>query len=287
MKQFFRSKNFKLLSILVCVLLLGMLFAAINGRGETAQSTIVGTLFSPLQHVATSFSNKLDAAFGNATGRKSYEDKIAALEQEVGALQKDLIDLENIKRQNTLYKEFLQLKEEHKDYVLEETTILSREKADSFYSFTLSKGKLSGIAVGNPVIYGKYLVGIVIESYPNYAVVRTILDPKFNAAAYESVSTETGYITGTLALAREGLTTMNGLKSSTTVTQGSLICTLGLGGMFPDGLILGKVTELKTSDTDISSYAVIAPGVDVRTLSDVFVITSFAGSATAAGAANE
>lgn len=287
MKQFFKSKKFKILSILVCALLLGMLFAAANGRGETAQSTVIGTVFAPLQKGATFVSNKLDSAFGNATGRKSYEDKIAALEQEVGDLQKDLIDLENIKRQNLLYKEFLQLKEEHTDYVFEEATVLSREKSDSFYAFTLAKGKLNGVQVGNPVIYGKYLVGIVIESYPTYALVRTILDPKFNAAAYESVSTETGYITGSLALARDGLTTMMGLKSSTTVTQGSLICTLGLGGVFPDGLILGKVTEMKSSDTDISSYAVIEPGVDVRALSDVFVITSFAGSSATTGATNE
>lgn len=274
MKSFLKSKSFKRLCILMSVLLLGMMIAAVNGRGETAQTTVVGTVFAPIQSAATAVSRQIDKIFGNATGRKSYEDKIKELQNEIGTLQGNLADYENMKRQNAHYAEVLELKEENPEFKFEECTVISREKADSFYAFTIGKGSLSGIQKGDSVIYGKYLVGIVDELYPDYAVVRTVLDKKFNAAAYEIVSNESGYVSGTLELAKQGLCRIASLKSDTTVTEGSLICTSGVGGVFPADLIIGKVTEVKTNETDISSYAVIQPGVDIRTLSDVFVITS-------------
>lgn len=275
MKSFFKSKGFKSLCIVICALVLGMVVAAANGRGETAQTTVVGTVFAPIQEAAAGVSKQLDKLFGNATGRKSYEDKIRDLQNQISELQANLADYENVKRQNAFYEGALELKEERSDIQFEASSIIAREKADAFYAFTLNKGSLSGIEKGDPVIYQKYLVGIVDEIYPDYAVVRTLLDPQFNAAVYEIVSTEAGNVSGTLELARQGLCRMTQLDSNTAVTKGALICTSGIGGVFPKDLIIGKVTELKSSETDISTYAVIEPGTDIRDLSDVFVITSF------------
>lgn len=280
MKSFFKSKSFKWLCIVLCILLLGMVVAAANGRGETAQTTIVGTVFSPLQKAASVVAGKLDDVFGNASGRKSYEEKINELQKEISSLQEKLTDYENVKRQNAFYTQVLELKQENPAYQFAECTVISREKADAFYAFTIGKGSLSGIEKGDAVIYGKYLVGVIDEVYPDYAVVRTVLDKKFNAAAYEIVSTESGYVSGTLELAQQGLCRISSLKSGTTVTEGSLICTNGVGGLFPKDLIIGKVTDVKTSESDISTYAVIQPGVDIRTLSDVFVITSYGEAGT-------
>lgn len=277
MKSFLKSKSFKILCVIVCALFLGMLVAALNGTGETAQTTVVGTVFSPLQKAAAAVSDKLDQAFGNASGRKSYENKIKELEEEIGSLRENLADYENVKRQNARYAEVLELKQDKPEYAFEECSVIARETADAFYAFTIGKGTLSGIKRGNPVVYGKYLVGIVAEVYPDYAVVRTVLDQKFNAAAYEIVSTESGYVSGTLDLARDGLCRISSLKSDTTVTEGSIICTSGVGGVFPADLLIGKVTEVKSSESDISTYGVIQPGVDIRSLSDVFVITSYEG----------
>lgn len=277
MLNFFKSKVFKLLMGVIAVIVFGMIVAAANGVGEAAQSTVVGTIFSPVQRAAAYVGEKLHFTAGNITGRTSYEEKIASLHEEIGALQEQLVDYENVKRQNTLYKEFLELKEERADFEFAECAVIGRDSADLFYSFTVNKGTKDGVKVNDPVIYGKYLVGVVEKAYPTYAVVRTILDPEFNASVYELVSQETGYITGTLELARQGETKMASLTSSTAVSDGSLICTTGVGGVFPKDLILGTVTDIKSETVDISNYAVIEPGVDVRSLTDVFIITSFSG----------
>ena len=277
MLNFFKSRAFKILAAVIVIICFGMIVAAANGYGASAQSTIVGTIFSPVQKLSTYVSEKLNIAGGNASGRTSYEKEIAELENEIGDLQKQLVDFENIKRQNQLYKEFLELKDERTDFEFAECSVIARDSADLFYSFNLDKGTKDGIKINAPVIYGKYLVGVVIKVYPNYSVVRTVLDGKFNASVYEIVSQETGYINGSLDLAKNGLCKLSGLSSTTPVTEGSLICTNGVGGVFPKDLIIGTVDDIKNEEIDISSYAVVKPGVDVRTLTNVFVITAFDG----------
>lgn len=274
MKSFFKINGVRVLCILLAVMFLGMIVAAANGHGETAQSTIVGTIFSPIQKAAVAVSRKIDKTFGNATGRTSYEEEIESLRKQVSDLEGNLVDYENLKRQNELFQEFLELKEEKKEYSFEVCSVIARDSTDLFYSFTLNKGTNHNVKVNDSVIYGKYLVGVVTKSYPTHSIVQTVLDPNFNAACYEIVSKETGYVSGTYDLAKDGMTRLRSLGASTAVTEGSIICTSGIGGIFPADLIIGRVTEVKSDGTDISNYAVIEPQFDVRQLDDVFVITS-------------
>jgi rod shape-determining protein MreC len=275
MKKLFKSRRFKLVLSIALLLLAGAVIAAANGHGETAQSTIVGTVFSPCHYVATKISDGLDKIFTNASGNAEYENKIAQLEEQVGDLQSELVDYENLKKQNELYKEFLELKEENEDYQFEQAAIIARDSADVFGSFTIDKGLLSGIMDGDAVLYGKYLVGVVDKAYPNYSIVKTILDADFNASAYEIVTDEISYVTGNATLAKDGKCKMANLDSTTKITYGSIVCTAGISGTIPKDLIIGTVDEIRDEETDISSYAVITPGVDINSIGSCFVLTNF------------
>lgn len=260
---------------IVSVLLLGALIAAANGHGESAQSTIVGTVFTPCHYVAQKIANGVDKIAGTVKGNDQYEKEIKKLQSQVGELQSQLVDYENLKKQNELYKEFLDLKEENGAYQFEEASVIGRDSADVYKSFTISKGSLSGIEEGNAVLYGKYLVGVIDKVYPTYSVVKTLLDPHFNVSAYELISGEISYVTGTPALASENKCKMANLDSSTRITYESIICTAGIGGNLPKDLIIGTVDEIDDEPTDISSYAVINPGVDVSEINTCFVLTEF------------
>jgi rod shape-determining protein MreC len=57
--------------------------------------------------------------------------------------------------------------------------------------------------------------------------------------------------------------------------NGDLIVTSGLGGYYPSGLVIGSVQEIRTDDTGLTKYAILAPQVDLDQLKQVFVITDF------------
>ena len=275
MKNLFNTKPFKMVVSIIVVFLIGALIAAANGHGETAQSTVLGTLFSPAHYVAQKISNGLDNISGNVSGNAQYEKEIKKLQSQIGDLQSQLVDYENLKRQNELYKEFLGVKEEHKDFQFVEASVTGRDSADIYKSFTVSKGTVNGVAVGDAVMYGKYLVGIVYKAYPTYSVVKTIIDPDFSVSAYEIISNEISYVTGTASLAKENKCKMANLDATTKITNEAIICTAGVGGTVPKGLIIGTVDEIADESTDISSYAIITPGTDIESINTCFILTDY------------
>ena len=257
------------------MLLVGAILAAIAGRGETVQSAVVGTVFTPCHYVAQKIANGIDNVIGTVKGDAQYEKEIEKLNQEIGDLRSQLVDYENLKNQNALYKEFLELKEENPKYKFAEASVIGRDSADIYKSFTISKGSVNGISKGDAVLWGKYLVGIIYKVYPDYSVVKTVLDPTFNVSAYEIISGEISYVTGNAKLARENKCKMANLSSATKVSYGSIICTAGLSGSVPKGLLIGTVDEIDDETTDISSYAVITPGVAIEDITSVFVLTDY------------
>lgn len=276
MKGFFTNTRFKIVLSVIALLLIGALIAGAAGRGETVQSAVVGTVFSPVHYVAKKISNGIDGVFGNLKGDSAYEKEIRALRDEVGEYKAKLADYENIKKENELYKEFLELKEKNPEFKFEEASVIARDSADIYKSFTISKGALNGIEVGDAVLYRKSsIVGVVAKVYPDYSVVRTVLDSDFNISAYEMITGEVSYVTGNGALAGEGKCKMANLSSSTNIAYGSIICTAGIGGTVPKGLVIGTVSSVEEEPTDISSYAVIVPEADIDDITECFVLTDF------------
>lgn len=273
MKNLFKSRRFKLITIILSLLLVGALICAANGNSSTAQSSIVGIIFTPANWVATKISNGISYVFGEASGNAEYLERIDELEKQVGSLQDQLSDYENLKKQNALYKDALQLKEENPDFNFVEALAISRDAADIFGSYTINKGTVNGIKEGNAVLYGNYIVGIISSAYPNYSIVKTILDPDFSVSAYEIVSGEISYVTGDASLAADGKCKMANLPAESAVTYGSIISTAGISGNIPKGLIIGTVEEIDDEVISISHYAVIKPGIDVNNISNCLVLT--------------
>lgn len=275
MKNLVKSAPFKLVVSIIALLVVGAIISAANGHGETAQSSVVGTVFAPCHYVAQKIANGIDNIAGTVSGDDQYVKEIKDLQSQVGDLQSKLVDYENLKKQNELYKEFLSIKEENKDYKFVEASVIGRDSADIYKSFTISKGLVNGVAVGDAVLYGKYLVGVIDKAYPDYCVVKTILSPKFNVSAYEIISGEVSYVTGTASLAKDGKCKMANLDASTKITHESIICTAGVGGTVPKDLIIGTVDDISDETTDISSYAVVSAGVDIDEITTCFVLTDF------------
>lgn len=275
MKKFFKKTHFKVVAVIAVLLVLGMLIAAANGHGETAQSGVVGTVFAPAHWIASKVSNGLDRVSSNAKGNTEYEKNIDKLQRELGELQEQLADYENLKAQNELFKDALELKDENDSFRYVSASVIGRDSADPFNSFTINKGTLNEVKSGDAILYGKYLVGIVKKAYPTYSVVTTVLDPDFAISAYDVASGEVSYVTGDAALAADGRCKFENLNTATNVSYGSIIASAGISSSLPRGLIIGTVEDIADETTNISSYAVIEPGTDISKITSCFVLTGF------------
>lgn len=277
MIRFLKSSAFKMFAIIAAALLAGSVFAVASRSGSSPLTSVISVVFGPLSRlssfVAAEFTD-IPVSFKSSSELLKENQE---LRKKIDNLTDQLVDYEQLRNKNEFYQQFLEIKEEHSDYIFAEAAIIGRDAADNMGSFTLNKGSAHDISVNDPVIYGKYLVGVVSSVTPTQCTVNTILNPKVNVSVYEVRTRDLGYVTATVALAQEGHCHMPGLASSTAVTAGGIVCTSGVGGIFPRDLIIGNIVDVVDGTVDISASAIIEPGIDFAEITDVFIITSFDG----------
>ena len=160
MIRFFKSAAFKIFAVVAAALLAGSVFAVTSRNASSPLTSVTSIVFGPVSRI----SSRIAAEFSNAKisfkSSTALANEVEALRKQVDALTEQLVDYEQIRSKNELYQEFLGIKEEHSDYVFAEAAIIGRDAADNLGSFTLNRGSANGIKVNDPVIYGKYLVGV-------------------------------------------------------------------------------------------------------------------------------
>ena len=271
MNNFFKSTTFKVLLSVAVVLVIATIFATVSSTATSPLTKVVEVIVSPLTKVASYVSTEFDDFKGGFVSANTYRDRVAELEQQVAEYQSQLVDYEKTKKQLASYEAFLDVREKNPDYTWVYSTIIGRDSADIFGSFTINKGSTDGIKVNDAVIYSDYLIGVVTEVNPTSAVVRSVADPSVNVAAYDIRTGELGYVSST----HTGNCRLTGLNRNTAVSKGGIICTSGTGGIFPKDLIIGTVTTIEQSQTELSSYANLQLSVDTKDIHDCFVITAF------------
>ena len=197
------------------------------------------------------------------------------MQEEINEKNKQLVDYDEVLRQNEFYKDFLEIKEENPTYKFTSAKVISRNTNDPFATFTIDKGTLDGIEVYDTIITAEGLVGYVCDAYSTQSTVMTILNPKINVSVIDNHSRDTGTVTGDANTSLDGLTKMIYISSDNKISSGNFIVTSGDGGIFPGDIIVGTVVEIKTSSNKISCEAKIQPIVDFSEISDVMVITDF------------
>lgn len=275
MSNFFKGTTFKVLLAVVIILVAATVFAAVSGSASSPVTKAVSVITEPLQRAASYLSEKADNFTGGFVSSDSYRKRVEELEAEVAGYRADLVDYEKTKKQLESYEQFLDVREQNPDYEWVYCSVIGRDSADVFSSFTLNKGSSDGIKVNDAVIYSTYLIGVVTEVNPTSCVVRTVTDPSVSIAAYEVRTGEMGYVSSTTDQSLKGICSLSGLDKNTSVSKGGIVCTSGTGGIFPKDLIIGTVETVEQSKTDISANAVLDMAVDSKDISNCFVIISF------------
>lgn len=274
MREFFKTKRFKIvIGILVALLVLMIVSASVGNKSGSFLSVIV----SPAQKLSTWISNGATGFFSNIANSGKNAKENDELKKQVTSLREQLVDFYEIKDENQQLKEMMGLKETHKDFEYEAAMVIGRDANDRYGSFQIDKGSLSGVALYDPVITRDGLVGYISKVNPTSARVATILSSDINVGASGLYSGETGVVTGEPSFAEKGQCKLKYLLRDSAIAKSELVVTTGLSGIFPKGLIIGTVEKVKPEAGGTSVYAVIEPSVQISEVKNVFVIKSFTG----------
>lgn len=266
-----KSKKNHYIRILSLLALIAI--SIISPRANAYTSKALNIVVTPFAKV-TSFVNKsvntvIDATFGSKPNR----EMVAQLTQKNQDLQKQVDELSFLVDQN----DYLKLANEfYNNQTSTKANIILMDNKNAFDEMTIDKGSKDGVAIGDIVVSPfkddqdnvvGALIGKVIDVGLLSSKVSTILDQKYNLSFVHSKSSETGIIN-----LRESNILSGYMINKTDIEDGDSIYTSGIGGRYPRGLYIGKVSKVGESNDKLSQLVEVETPVKFSSLYEVYVL---------------
>jgi rod shape-determining protein MreC len=135
-------------------------------------------------------------------------------------------------------------------------------------SAILNQGKAQGVKDGLPVLAPQGIVGRIVGVYPEYSKVMLIVDRKSSADAMVQRTRIRGMLKGKGG----NRCALEFVPKSADVQVGDLVLASGLVGLYPKGLVFGKVTAANKKNPGVFQEIEVTPNVDLSTLEEVLVV---------------
>ena len=137
-----------------------------------------------------------------------------------------------------------------------------------FKSVIIDKGKWAGLRIDMPVVNAFGVVGRVVSVSSNYAKVLLIIDQNSAVDCLVQRSRDRGMLKGLMSEVCE----LDYVAKSNDITVGDIVVTSGLGGVFPKGLPVGRILDVKEISGELFKDIKIRTAVDFSKLEEVLVI---------------
>jgi rod shape-determining protein MreC len=252
----------------LAVFLLALSRAGVLGPLEN----VVLTAFSPLQEALTRVSEPA-ADFVSDIGRTDeLADENQALRTENERLNAEVARLRENEIRLQQLTQLLQVKETHPGDEFLAANVFAREPSNVKEMAAIDRGKRDGVQEGMVIVTeGGSLVGRVTRVFDDYAWVTLITDPDSAVSAMVQESRAQGVVSGSYSRRLS----MEFLRQAAVVQEGDVVLTSGIGGGFPPGLIIGRVSAVESSPQETFKEVTVEPLASLSRLETVLVLTSF------------
>lgn len=276
MKDFFKSKKFKVILCIAAFSIGIMLYAALSS--STAVSSGLGAILSPIQRASESISSWVRERIDMLINAGDYYEENQRLRDEINELNSQMVDYLETKQENEHLREMVGLAQSSPGIEFSEPcTVIGRTANDIFGSFFIDKGTKDGVSINDPVVTKDGLVGFVTEAEYTYSRVTPITSNELSIGVYCVRTGETGVTQGSFELAEEGILSMIYVPLDCEMSEGDIIVTSGYSGLVPKGLVVGKIGETEIAPNGLSRIAEVTPSCDAAELKTVYVIVDFDG----------
>ena len=273
MRDFFRGKFFAAV-IIVLAFLLGFVANAVFDGGTTPPENIIGTVFTPVKSAAAYIGNSIEKFFRTFADYDRLKSENETLKAENDDLTVRLEKSYHLETENERLRKLLELTDKLPEYNKTEATVVSVSDDKVSSVFTVNKGSLSGIKVKDVVVSSEGLVGYVRDVGFSWATVVTILDPQVAVGAFLPRTELVAMTEGHRELKSDGLCRLSYLENTSLINRGDTVVTSGLGGLYPEGITIGKISEITVRDNGLSQYGIITPAVDFSSLRYVCILSA-------------
>ncbi len=271
-----RPKGIWIVAAAAVLAVVTFVVSSLMGGSANPVSGVLGVITTPLRGAVSSFANWVENRYDYAFRYDALVEENELLKQRIAELEALNRDSADAMEENEVLRDILELDQKRKDFVWELANVTARGATNWSSTITLNKGSHHGISAGNCVVdrYGN-LVGVVEEVSLNWCTVITVIDPELEMGALVARTNSAAILEGDFTLMGHGKLKLSYLPETTLLLSGDEVLTSGMGGVYPSGLNVATIDELRTEPSGMGRYAVLSPAADLDELHQVFIITQF------------
>ncbi len=230
--------------------------------------TVTAPLQTVLHHATTPIANWVND-ITNANGLSSENAALRVenerLTNDLARAREDATQIQNAQDANAIRQQF------PADQFLA-ASVIERDSSNARRIVAIDRGSSDGVKQGMIVVTeGRSLVGTVTKTFSGYAWVTLITDPKSAVSAMVQESRAEGVVAGNYG----GSLDMEFVGQGAVVKEGDFVITSGIGGGYPQGIVIGRVAQVANAEQDLFQNVQVDHLASLDQLEHVMVLTSF------------
>jgi rod shape-determining protein MreC len=242
-----------------------------SGNLDEALAIIRNPLAAVLDWTADRTDTLADAVAGPRNLQEAREE-ISSLLERIETLERQNEELREIQGEHQLLLDLFNRARQAPELGRVTASVIGRDTSPALRSIIIDKGAEDGVIVGMPVESARGLVGRVFRTTANSAQVVLITDNASSVAARLGSARATGILKGGGV---GGSMSIDWIDLRHEINIGEVILTSGLGGKFPEDMVIGRVSEVERREAELFQSATVQAAVDFESLEIIFVITDF------------
>ena len=275
-----RRRNLKTKHILIIIIIIVIIILAIfsftlkeDKQPNKFESLIKDTVTSVSKVVSYPFKwvfNKIDDYKELVNIREKYQDILP----EVDRIDSLMSENAELRKQLESMKEELDIDYTINEYDFLNATVISRNISYWYNTITIDKGSYNGVEVDMVVVNSQGLIGKIVSTTTFTSEVKLLTTSDTNNKISVAISSNNKKLYGLIKEYNynNNYLEVEGISNTESVSIGDLVYTSGLGGVFPSGILIGKVSKIETDEYDLAKIINVSPIADFDDINYVAIL---------------
>ncbi len=188
------------------------------------------------------------------------------LKEELATASARIAELEEQAAENDRLREFLGFADRF-PYRMVPARVMAREPSHRTQGVIISVGENDSIKEYMPIVTKDGVAGKVVETMPHISLAQLLTDPSSRIGVMVKRSRAVGILE-----TEDGKHFSIRHRNHADVSPGDTVLSSGLGGVYPKGLLVGTVTEVKKNGDPLFKRTMVDLSVDFNHLEECFIM---------------
>ena len=265
-----RTKGKNLLIILAGIVLVSLMLMTINirhGKSNLFFESVVVRAFSPVQSLLTNAVDSISDVFDHYFFLVGVSRENERLLLEIDRLSRATNELlEKNKQRERIEKLIGNVDQKERPLVTAE--VIGRDATQWSKMVFINKGTNDKIEENLAVMTDAGIIGHIIHASAGTSKVLLITDSRSAVDSLFQETREPGVTVGT----GKDVCEMKFVPIEANVKTGDRVLSSGLGGVFPKGLMVGRVVDVVKKKQELFQHITVTPSADLSRLEEVLVV---------------